>query len=484
MTATTSSVAVELGPDGAVVVVKRPREPAGSARIGCELRVLEAARHPGVVDLVDGVDAAGAPAVVTRWVGPHTLAAVMPPSPAQAAGIMAALADCVADLHEMGVLHGAISADHVIFTAGGQPVLCGFGGARLVPPDLGSGEQGPADDVAALGRLLRLVAGEDVEVEPIPQRRGWRRRPRWLGYQRRTLLTLADQATLEEPHLRPTARALAAAIHDSMPDATLGPVATATDAAPAEPSPSAASAATATDPVMADELSSVAKRSPSGVTIGPMPASPPDTGHRRRPRLLSRQVTVALLGSIGVVLVLFGVTRLGSSHSGAISGPAVTTSHRSPITPVTGHPAASTPGRPILPTTAARHAPSRRCPGSRPPGVDLDADGCPDHVRITGSVVEAAGVRYDIGQAGDKVLVADWRCDGRATPAVLRPATGEVFVFPRWATGARPLTITPVTRVSTASGIQATGPDRNGCRGLRIRTATGAVVAVKVGSSR
>ena len=79
--------------------------------------------------------------------------------------------------------------------------------------------------MAALGQLLRMLAGDEIDLEPIPEWRGWRRKPRWQGYQRRALLTLADQATNDQRELRPTARALAAAIHDTIPDARLGPVA-------------------------------------------------------------------------------------------------------------------------------------------------------------------------------------------------------------------------------------------------------------------
>jgi hypothetical protein len=44
-----------------------------------------------------------------------------------------------------------------------------------------------------------------------------------------------------------------------------------------------------------------------------------------------------------------------------------------------------------------------------------------------------AGARYEVGEPGDEAAVGDWGCDGQPTLALLRPATGEVFVFDRWA---------------------------------------------------
>ena len=34
---------------------------------------------------------------------------------------------------------------------------------------------------------------------------------------------------------------------------------------------------------------------------------------------------------------------------------------------------------------------------------------------------------FRVGEAGDRVLLGDWDCDGVASPAVYRPATGEVL---------------------------------------------------------
>lgn len=133
-----------------------------------------------------------------------------------AAGLLAAVATTVADLHAMGVVHGRIEPSHVVVDGVGRPVLCGFGGPE--PTAVGPG---PADDVAAVGRLIDHLLGPEAEPEPIPDRR-WIRRP-WAGYDRRALQLLADRATHEDPARRPTARALANAIIEAVPKAHLDP---------------------------------------------------------------------------------------------------------------------------------------------------------------------------------------------------------------------------------------------------------------------
>ena len=60
-------------------------------------------------------------------------------------------------------------------------------------------------------------------------------------------------------------------------------------------------------------------------------------------------------------------------------------------------------------------------------------------MRIDGAQVIVDGARYDVGAPGDAVAVADWDCDGTDTPTVVRPSTGDVFVFDAWATADAPM---------------------------------------------
>lgn len=79
---------------------------------------------------------------------------------------------------------------------------------------------------------------------------------------------------------------------------------------------------------------------------------------------------------------------------------------------------------------------------------DVDGNGCDDLVPTDGNVVTYEGRRYEVGVAGDVVVLGDWDCDGDATPGVIRPTTGEAHLFDGWADPNRPL---PATRTVAAS---------------------------------
>jgi eukaryotic-like serine/threonine-protein kinase len=51
---------------------------------------------------------------------------------------------------------------------------------------------------------------------------------------------------------------------------------------------------------------------------------------------------------------------------------------------------------------------------------------------------DAAPRRYALGLAGDRLFLGDWNCDGIATPALLRPSTGETIYFDSWAPSSEP----------------------------------------------
>jgi hypothetical protein len=69
------------------------------------------------------------------------------------AGLGAAIATTVADLHDLGVQHGAIEGSHVLLDDEGRPVLCSFGRARRNLPRA-SADRYRRQDVSALARLL------------------------------------------------------------------------------------------------------------------------------------------------------------------------------------------------------------------------------------------------------------------------------------------------------------------------------------------
>ncbi len=98
--------------------------------------------------------------------------------------------------------------------------------------------------------------------------------------------------------------------------------------------------------------------------------------------------------------------------------------------------ATTTPVSAPAPTSARVWPTSSPCAPMTDGGAehhDVDGDGCSEPVTVTAGAVVVGDRRYEIGTLGESVAVSDWDCDGRATPAVLRPDTGELFVFDSWA---------------------------------------------------
>lgn len=199
------------------VIRKEATGDADIARLRHEAEILAAARHPGVVEvLANGND----PALLTMAnAGSISLDACPGLAIEEVAGLLAALAETVADLHEMGIVHGRIEPSHVILGPDGRPILCGFAGGGFAG---GDGRLCAADDVLALGALLRdLACNGAADLEPIPERRWFERVRPWRGHVNRTLLTLAERACAEEADRRLTARQLAAAVRQAVPEARL-----------------------------------------------------------------------------------------------------------------------------------------------------------------------------------------------------------------------------------------------------------------------
>lgn len=387
----------------AAVVVKRA---VGAAipRLRQEAERLRAAAHPGVVAIVrsEGDD--------EGWElhlahGGRPVSALPAPSPEQVAGIVAAAASTVADLHVAGIVHGHLSADHVLLGGEGRVRLCGLG------PDAAGASA--ADDVAALGGVLARLLGDREEMEPVPERR-WRRAGAWSGWTRRSLLTIADQAMADPPSRRPSARRLASAITAAVPAARV-------------PEPLPAGVAPGSHRVLAEGGD-----------------GPPDdlTADRRRGRL------PALVGAVACVVVL-GV--------GAIDAAA----------PGRGDPA----GAPAVPE-ASSVAPS--CSGE-----GGSVDGCAGDIEVDGRIVTWDGRRFVVGEEGDQVVVGDWSCTGRPTAAVLRPATGEVFVFERWA-DERAVHTTATTVVDGGRELIVDSQPAAGCGRLMVLGGDGSSVAIEL----
>jgi hypothetical protein len=114
------------------------------------------------------------------------------------------------------------------------------------------------------------------------------------------------------------------------------------------------------------------------------------------------------------------------------------------------------------------------CPGAEPPAADVDGDGCPEPVRVNGRLVDVSGRRWTLGEPGDLAAVGDWDCNGSASPALLRPATGDVFVFDRWAAD-EPVTVHALDSVGSGAGAVQARRSAAGCDALVVTVPNGDV---------
>lgn len=479
-------VRVEGAPDGdggSLLAVKSVVSAAGTERLAREAEMLKRAGHPGVVELVSFVRTDDGAELRTVWAGGHSLR-TYPSLPApQAAGVVASLATTLADLHDLGVVHGRVEVSHVVVAAGSRPVLCGFAGSgpagTPVPADAPGPDPAhgpgvaltPAADVFGLGTVLRHVVA-DVEAEPIPERRPRPRRRRrpWTGYDARSLLILADQATADDPARRPSARALAVSLQAAVPAAHL-----ITDPPHPEHDPPL-------PPVPPPPPPAPARGHPIGSRpVPPRPPVAPATDRRGRDR--DRHLRRAPV-AVGVVLVGLACVSIGAWTLSGGERPSA------PAPPTTAAPVArseartaSTTSAPDIPgpsPEAAVALPARTCAPVPPEGAaaDLDGDGCEEAVELGDGEVQAAGRRYQVGAPGDQILLGDWHCLGRATVGLVRPGTGEVFLFPDWAEADRDLVVRPAARIEGPVAAHAADVDDDGCDELVVRDEAGDVQPV------
>jgi hypothetical protein len=451
--------------DDSSVVTHRAGDAAHAARLLREAQMLGAARHPGVVELVGLETDADRPELVTTRVEGGRLSDAPPLAVEEVAGVVAALADTVADLHELGLVHGAITADHVMLDLDGRPVLGAFGwGARageipVAEPDLPEGfadparspgsPLSPANDVFALGALLgALLTGAHRDSS------GDRRRN--LGRRAVTdaLRAVADRATASNPQARPGARALSAAVGHAAPGARLPRHHHPGASHPSDRHPNDSPGAAAVSFPDLRRGNAVVRRPRGGA------ASLRDTvvGWSRR------RLVVAGAG-IGFTVVALGLAlRLGHGR-------------QTPSPAPDGRPdavaaRAGAPGpEPESPTSVVAR------PGCPPVtsvlAADVDGDGCPDALRYDDGVVVAGDVRWAVGAPGDQPAVGDWTCRGVGTLALLRPSTGEVFVFDAWATVDHDVVGGVRTRVEGATALRTVGGDGRSCPQLVVERRSG-----------
>lgn len=387
-------------------VVKHAGTEADRLRLQNEADWLKRAAHPGVVEVV-----AAAPTSLRLRHAGTALARMGPLAPDNAAAVVRSVASTVGDLHQLGVAHGRIDAEHVLIDARGRPRLCGFAEARAAT------DTTRADDVAALGQLLDTAVAPAASVMWSPPLRGLRaaaRRKRALqGFR-----SAVSAARSEPPQRRPTARQLAAAIREALPELALPASgnADADDFVPFE--------GRSTDGTSADHQLAPAPLSPEPITIRPPTSEAAPTRPDRR--LVTVMAAVVLIAGI----VAGSAIARAVKPFGAQGEPrAASTIDAAGDSAPDASPSADAPATTVAPEPPP---PPVGCNAQAAPGPDVDGDGCPDPVTLDGRIAQVGSVRVELGDDGDLVALGDPDCDGVVTPALLRPGTGEVFVFDEW----------------------------------------------------
>lgn len=99
-----------------------------------------------------------------------------------------------------------------------------------------------------------------------------------------------------------------------------------------------------------------------------------------------------------------------------------------------------------------------------------------------GGVIATSTGRYEIGTADDRVVLGDWDCDGEDTPAMLVPASGDIYAYASWADDRRTVEGRHVRTVAGAVDVVTVHGDADGCDELEVRRADGSAVVVEVPS--
>jgi len=180
---------------------------------------------------------------------------------------------------------------------------------------------------------------------------------------------------------------------------------------------------------------------------------PPAPARRERDRRRSPagRGLPAAAALCGIVAVGFGVASVSHGDRPTLAAEVATTA---PMTTSTTPDTTSTPDTARTRGTPAATSAPRRCAVTTPADSTSALAGPCQRSTAVGAAITSGGHRYAVGEAGDEVLVGDWSCRGEPVPAVIRPSTGDVFVFDRWASTDEDRTATPAMRAEAGSHLE------------------------------
>ena len=451
------AVAVEEGPHGQLIAVKRPVGGQSCDAFRREAAILDLARLPGVVALADPEARGDLTELRTTLVSQRTLARPGRLSAVEQTRIAAGLATTLADLHRIGVSHGGLVADNVLLDRAGVPVLCGFSsaGLRYAIGDYPAGGFNPATDITALGTLLAELSSE--AGPPLPWQGGYLR-----NRAARNGLRQMNERLLRHATTAVNLDAVAAEL------ARYG-------------APSRANQRTTpsvNESVLTNPTRELPRRAVSRPTAAVDNAHVTTSSNRRRVGLLFAVASLAVLGGIGTVALLHTfqghTVPVASVPGGTVPGGTV------PDEIVVGD--ATTASDPLPPNAATTSRPNRACPTTT---SELLTGGlptnCVDAVKVSANRLIVLGTTFELGSPADRTVLADEDCDGLAEVSLLERSTGRVFLYDTWPTVGQDLSASRMFMAPDAQTIQAT--ESNGCLRLQAVRADGTITALQVPTS-
>lgn len=106
--------------------------------------------------------------------------------------------------------------------------------------------------------------------------------------------------------------------------------------------------------------------------------------------------------------------------------------------------------------------------------ADIDGDGCGDNVELGDSTIKVNDETFTVGNPGDSLAIGRWKCTSGQHLALLRPSTGQVYVFDNWP--ARGETASP-RQVETIKGARSiASASAKSCDRIAVTTARGSVI--------
>ena len=488
-----AAVTVSRSGDRLIAIKQVPAEHARD--IEREAETLQRIDHPGVVRFVDVVETPDqSRALHTEFVSSDTWATRPITDPACRAAAVAAVAEVVADLHDMGFAHCRINPSHVLHGDGDRPVLCGFRRAAEATPENRrsdlvaiadlchdpemsrgplAGKLSDLTDAARAGRLdLRELARR---LAMVPDKRSTASEPG------RTAADSRSRRNNRQDRSRPRRRslvALAVVLCGSAAVLAAGirylrqPASTPVTITAGASSPGADAGAGAADP-----MSSVADAAPDANPTGaaatdptPFPSSMAPGGTANAPGPMSTPSPMYPGGTANAA----GPTptpSTGNPAGGTASAPGQTPSP-SPMIPGAPIPVLVAGSSPL--TGNPDRGPGSASSGLLPASAATNPEAGPPLESAAlqpGVILQHAGNRYGVGRLGDFVETGDWDCDGEPTPAIVRPSTGDVVLFDGWPAAGQAISMPVRWQVDAPTGAEAVA--HGSCHLLRVYTSAG-----------